>query len=53
MKQDIDEVKLTAYALGELDEAERQEIEAQLAGDAAAQSAVEELRLFASRCAMN
>ena len=39
--------RLTAYALGELDEAERREVEALLAEDDAARQAVEEIRQLA------
>jgi Ca-activated chloride channel family protein len=40
--------RLTAYALDELDAAERAEVEALLAGDEAARRAVEEIRMTAS-----
>ena len=39
--------RLTAYALGELDDAERREVEALLAGDDVARQAVEEIRHLA------
>ena len=45
----IDEVKLTAYALGELSPAERQQIEAQLRANPAQQAAVDEIRALAAR----
>ncbi len=47
MKNEHDEAKLTAYALGELSEAERAEVEAQLASDPAAGREVEEIRKVA------
>lgn len=45
----IDEVKLTAYALGEGSPAERAEMEARLRADPAAQAAVDEIRALAAR----
>ena len=47
MNTNIDELKLTAYALGEVDEAERGAITAHLATDAAARAHVEEVRATA------
>ena len=47
----IDEVKLTAYALGEGSAAERAEIEAQLQANPAQQAAVDDLRAFAAQLA--
>ena len=44
MLEDIDEQILTAYALGELDGAERAEVEARLGGDDVARRQVEEIR---------
>ena len=43
-KLEPDDPKLTAYALGELDEGERQKIEAQLAGNEEARKTVREVR---------
>ena len=43
------EIQLTAYALGELDEAERAEVEAQLATDPDARDHVEQVRATATR----
>ncbi len=45
----IDEIKLTAYALGEGSAAERAEIEARLRTDPAAQAAVDDIRAFAAQ----
>ncbi len=45
----IDEIQLTAYALGELSAAERAEIEARLPSDPAARAAVEEIRALAAQ----
>ena len=45
----IDDIKLTAYALGELSAAERADIEARLRTDPAAQSAVDDIRALAAR----
>src|SRR3712207_4600501 len=42
-----DETKLTAYALGELSEGDRAEVEAYLANDEAARREVEEIRKLA------
>src|SRR5213083_2135957 len=47
MKFDADDPKLTAYALNELDAAERSEIEALLANDEGARKSVEEIRASA------
>lgn len=47
MKTDMDEVKLTAYALGELDPAEAAEVEARLANDPAARQQVDQTRRLA------
>jgi hypothetical protein len=47
MKNGMDELKLTAYALGEIDPGERATIEAHLAGDPAALAHVEEVRATA------
>ncbi|MCK4624528.1 MAG: von Willebrand factor type A domain-containing protein, partial [Phycisphaerae bacterium] len=47
MNTEHDEAKLTAYALGELGEAERAEVEAQLKSDPAASQEVEEIRKVA------
>jgi len=47
MKLDADNPMLTAFALGELDEPERAEIEAQLAHDEAARKLVDEIRASA------
>lgn len=43
-----DDPRLTAYALGELDEAERTALEAEMAGDEAAQAELDGLRDFAA-----
>jgi len=48
MKFDPDDPKWTAYALGELDEAERQAVEAQLKESEEARRAVEEIRQTAA-----
>ena len=45
----IDEIKLTAYALGEGSAADRAEIEARLRTDPAAQAAVDEIRALAAQ----
>ena len=45
----IDEIKLTAYALGELSAAERADVEARLRRDPAAQAAVDDIRALAAR----
>jgi len=47
MTLDTNDPKLTAYALGELDEPARREVEAALEGDEAARRAVEEIRSVA------
>ena len=47
----IDEVKLTAYALGELPAAERAAIEARLRTDPAAQATVDDIRALAAQLA--
>ncbi len=47
MRTEHDEAKLTAYALGELSDKERAEVEARLAGDPAARRAVDEIRKVA------
>ena len=44
MNKEIDETKLTAYALGELDASERAAIEARLAIDPAAREEVAQIR---------
>ena len=44
---DLDDPRLTAYVLGELDEAERAEIEAELERNEAARDAVAEIRVMA------
>lgn len=44
-----DDARLTAYALGEVDDTERAEIEAQLQDDPAGQAVVEEIRRAAAR----
>jgi len=44
MTAQLDDAKLTAYALGELDEATRADVEARMAEDPAAREAVEETR---------
>src|SRR4051812_3766508 len=44
-----DDPKLTAYALGELNGAERAEVESILKNDPAAQAAVDEIRALATR----
>ena len=49
MKPTIDEVQLTAYALGEGSAAERQQIEERLTTDPAQQAAVAEIRALAAR----
>jgi|GEM_PF-5477755 len=49
MKLSPDDPKLTAYALGELDAAERAAVEAVLAGSPEARAAVEEIRAAAGR----
>ena len=49
MAQNRDDPKLTAYALGELDEAEAKEVEARLAEDEAARQYVQETRDLAER----
>jgi hypothetical protein len=51
MKNGMDELKLTAYALGEIDPGERATIEAHLAGDPSALAHVEEVRATAQRLA--
>src|SRR3954454_19155644 len=49
MSVDIDELKLTAYALGELDDADdRAAVEAHLAGDVVARRHVDEVRATAA-----
>jgi Ca-activated chloride channel family protein len=48
----LDEPKLTAYALGELEGDERAAVEARLSNDAAARAAVEEIRATAARLQM-
>lgn len=45
---DIDDPRLTAYALGELDESEKKEVERLLASQPEAQKTVEEIRAMAS-----
>ena len=45
----IDDIQLTAYALGELSDAERADIEARLRTDPAAQAAVDDIRALAAR----
>lgn len=42
----LDDPRLTAYALGELDDAERVEVETLLAGSAEARAAVAEIQLL-------
>lgn len=49
MKPTIDEIKLTAYALGEGSPSERRQIEAQLPSDPAAQAAVAQIRALAAQ----
>src|SRR5688572_9382386 len=49
MSFDLDDPKLTAYALGQLDEADHAEVEAQLANDPAARAVVEQTRTAADR----
>jgi hypothetical protein len=51
MKPDTNDPRLTAYALGELDGAERAAVESQLAGCAASRRAVEEIRQLAASLA--
>jgi Ca-activated chloride channel family protein len=51
MKTPIDEIKLTAYALGELDETERRQIESLLVGDEAMRREVEQIRAAAESIA--
>jgi Ca-activated chloride channel family protein len=47
MKRHVDDPRLTAYALGELDDAQRAAVEKTLAGSAAARAAVDEIRATA------
>lgn len=49
MKPILDDVRLTAYALGEGSPAERAEIEAQLQADPARQALVDEIQAFAAK----
>ncbi len=49
MNQNLDDPKLTAYALGELDEADRAKIETLLSSDPTARQFVEETRAFAAQ----
>ena len=48
MSFDIDDPRLTAYALGELDESEKQKVERLLADQPEARKSIEEIRLTAS-----